>query len=498
MRHHGTLLISGGTVLDGTGAASVEADVLVRDGVIADIGRFPDAAADDRLSATGQLVCPGFIDPHNHADQEVRGGVVEHPLADNLVRQGITTVIANQCGGGTYPVADFLSAVDRAEPCFNVAMLASHSKTRAEAMKATGASVPGPEVWRAMRKLLAEEMNSGAFGVTTGIIMASQERIPTEELVETGLAVSPYGGVYASHIRDEGEKGRHLDAIREVAHVARESGAKGHVAHLKLWGKPNWGQTDEVLAIFDEAAREGIHLAADQYPYIGGYRGFYSLMWTHTGEPTDDPAWRVKAEEEVGRQLVILGGPERLIISSLEDDQPLDGMTIREAGEFLGMAPEAVPPALFLRDPRPRLSAFFLAMQEADVRAFMRSPHTMAGTDSHVRIPNSGASHPRNYGTYPRLLGKYVREEGLMNWETMIHRATARVADEFGIRNRGRLKPGMAADIVTFDPERVRDRATWQNGYAYPVGIEHVLVNGGLTVKHGEFQRRGYGVALRK
>jgi N-acyl-D-aspartate/D-glutamate deacylase len=428
----------------------------------------------------------------------VRGGILQNPLADNLIRQGITTVICNHCGGSTYPVGPFLESVDKAGAATNVAMLASYNHTRRQAMKQTEISTPCPKMWEVMRELLREEMESGAYGVTTGPLGRTQEQVPTAELIEAARAVAPFGGVYDSHIRDEGETNQHIQAIEEVYTIARESGAAGQISHLKLWGYPNWGKTEPVIEIFDRSKSEGVIMAADQYPYIGGYRGFYSLLWNFQGAKQTDAVWKSGAEEEVRRQLDLLGGPERLIISSHEQDDPLDGKTIGEAGKVLGIAPEAVVTELYMRNPRPRLSAFFLAMQEEDVQAFMKSEYTMAGTDSHVRVLGSGASHPRNYGTYPRLLGKYVREEKVMTLERMIFRMTGRVADHFGIKQRGRLVPGTYADIVVFDPETVRDRSTWHNGYLYPEGIDWVMVNGGIEVAHERFLGKGYGRALRR
>ena len=492
------VLIHGGTVYDGTGARGKRADVLVEGENIVEIGALVDAEADEMIDAAGRAVAPGFVDPHNHSDNGTPPRVIKHPLADNLVRQGITTIVCNQCGGGTLPIAPFLDEVDRARPATNLAMLASHGRARQQAMEKTGLDKPCAEMWAAMRDALTAEMESGAYGVTAGPLMQSQDEMPTEELVEAGRAVAPFGGVYASHIRDEGETGRHIEAIEEVYEVARESGATGQVSHLKLWGRPNWGQTDAVLAIFDRAKREGVPMAADQYPYIGGCRGLYSVMWNYCREQNPDDAWRRAAVAETRRQLDLLGGPERLILSSYEKDDPLDGKNLAEVGEALGMTAEEAPAALFLREPRPRISAFFLMMQEEDVRVFMKSEHTMAGTDSGMRVAGSGASHPRNYGTYPRLLGKYTREEKLMPLERMIHRMTGRVAEQFGIRDRGVLAVGRPADVVVFDPETVADRATWQDGYRYPVGIEWVLVNGGVTVADGEFAGSGFGRALRR
>ncbi len=492
------ILIHGGIVTDGNNVPGVRADVLTEGDKIVRVGRLDLVTDAKKIDATGKVVAPGFIDPHNHANSEVKGGILENPLADNLIRQGITTVICNHCGGSTYPVGPFLESVDKVGPATNVAMLASYNHTRRQAMKQTEVSTPCPKAWEVMRDLLREEMENGAYGVTTGPLGRTQEQVPTAELIEAARAVAPFGGVYDSHIRDEGETNQHIEAIAEVYTIARESGAAGQVSHLKLWGYPNWGGTEPVIEIFDRAKAEGIRMAADQYPYIGGYRGFYSLLWNFQGTKQTDAAWKSGAEEEVRRQLDLLGGPERLIISSHEQDDPLDGKTIGEAGKILAVAPEAVVTELYMRDPRPRLSAFFLAMQEEDVQVFMKSEHTMAGTDSHIRIPGAGASHPRNYGTYPRLLGKYVREERVMPLEQMIFRMTARVADHFGIKQRGRLVPGAYADIVIFDTETVRDRSTWQDGYQYPEGIEWVLVNGGIEVAHERFVEKGYGRALRR
>ena len=187
-----------------------------------------------------------------------------------------------------------------------------------------------------------------------------------------------------------------------------------------------------------------------------------------------------------------------MIISSHEKDDALDGKTIQEAAELLSVKPEAVVTELYLRSPRPSLSAFFLAMREEDVQVFMKSEYTMVGTDSHVRVPGSGASHPRNFGTYPRLLGKYVRKEKIMPMERMIYRMTARIADQFGIRGRGRIAPRAFADIVIFDPETVVDKSTWQNGYLYPQGIDWMIVNGGITVAKEKFLDKGFGRAIRR
>lgn len=492
------ILIHGGMVFDGSGAAGKCADVLIAGERIEAVGCLDNVGDAVCIDATGKAVAPGFIDPHNHADNEVEGGILRYPKADNLVRQGITTLICNQCGGGTYPVGPFLDAFDAAGAVTNVGMLAAHGPVRSQALRESGQSESCPAMWAVMRVLLTREMESGAFGVTTGILGAPFTRVPTEELIEAGRAVAAFDGVYASHIRDEGEYGRHLEAISEVGTVARESGARGHVSHLKLWGHPNWGQTENVRKIFDRAEAEGTVLKADQYPYIGGYRGFFSLLWDKQNPSEINDAWRRAAETEVARQLDLLGGPGRLYISSHEPGDPVDGMTIQEAGDALGLRPERVVTELYTRSPRPRLSAFFLAMREEDVREFMTWDVTMAGTDSHVRVPNSGASHPRNFGVYPRLLGKYVREEKIMPMETMIHRMTQRVADQFGIRGRGLLVPGQYADVVVFDPVTVRDTSTWRDGYAYPVGIETVLVNGGITVANGVPTGGGFGRALRR
>ena len=491
-------LIRGGMIYDGTASPGRTGDVLIKGDRIADIGALGPVTDATVIDAAGKCVVPGFIDPHNHADNEVQGGILKYPKADNLIRQGITTIVCNQCGGATYPIQPFLDALGEVEPVTNVAMLASHGHARARALKETGVSASCPSMWARLRDILTKEMEDGALGVTTGVLGADHERIPTEELIEAGRAVAPYNGVYASHIRDEGEYGRHLEAIEEVATVARESGAKGHVSHLKLWGHPHWGQTEQVARIFARARQQGTVLMADQYPYIGGYRGFFSLLWDKQNPKRTDAAWRQAAEDEVRRQLDLLGGSERLYISSHETEDPVDGMTIAEAGELLSLPPERVVTELYLRTPRPRLSAFFLAMREEDVRTFMAWDDTMAGTDSHVRVPNSGASHPRNFGVYPRLLGRYVREAKLLPMAAMIHRMTARAADQFGIRERGRLVQGAFADVVVFDPDTVLDTSTWRNGYSYPEGIDTVLVNGGITVTAGRLVGNGYGQALRR
>ena len=476
-------IIENGALIDGTGADAQQLDVAINGDRIAAVGRLAKAEARERVDATGKVVCPGFVDTHNHADSSSRVGVRTIPHADNLIRQGITTLVAGHCGGSGYPVAEHFGQVEQCRVHSNYAMLVGYHVVKGKIRRGKPTGNPTPEETSLIESLLRQGMEDGAIGMTTGPIGQPQSSLSTQEFIAASKVVAQYGGVYDSHIRDEGEWGRHLDAIGEVVAIARESGISGQISHIKLWGKRAWGDTDKVLEILDKAQAEGLRVNCDQYPYHGGYRGVSGLLFALRKDYTSAELFGERKDvalKEIEYQFDQLDGSQNVILCPMDGTPELNGKTIQQVAEERGQSEVECAWELCQT---PNLSACWLAMKEEEVRVFMQCPHVMVGTDGHLREPNDGHCHPRNYGTYPRILGRYVREDKVLALPQAIHKMTQMPAEKYGIKARGVLKQGGFADLVVFDPETVIDWGTWHEPHQYPVGIEHVVVNGQFAVR---------------
>ena len=492
------LVIAGGNVVDGTGRRGDIADVGITGDRIQSIGELQDAQRKETLDASGMVVCPGFVDPHNHANSEQKGGVLRIPQADNMVRQGVTTLICAHCGGSSYPIGEHLTEVEQLDFHSNYATLVGYNTVKGIARAGEPPGNPTSEELREICRLLERGMEEGAFGMTTGPLGRPQKEISTEEMAEASKAVARYGGVYDSHIRDEGEWGHHLDAIGEVIEIARTAEISANVSHIKLWGRRAWGDGERALEMLDRAAADGLEVSADQYAYTGGYRGLGSLVAeARLKYPEGEIAksGRSGALREIRDQFYQLGGSDHVILCPDDGDPEFNGKTIEEVAAARGIADEECALELLGRS---GLSACWLAMREEDVMLFMQSRHVMVGTDAHLRTPHDGHCHPRNYGNYPRFLGHYVREKKALTLEDAIHKMTAVPARKFGIPQRGVLEAGAFADIAVFRPDTVIDRATWSAPHQYSVGVEHVLVNGQIAVHHCESTHALAGRVLRK
>ncbi|MEW6359505.1 MAG: D-aminoacylase [Planctomycetota bacterium] len=492
------ILIQNGAVVDGTGFEGVQADIAVAGDRIAAIGSLQRAEARERIDAAGKIVCPGFVDTHNHADARPHYGVRVIPHADNLIRQGITTTIAGHCGGASYPIDKVFIEVEALRFHSNFALLVGYPSVKAMARPGKPPGNPTDEETVEIQKLLRKSMEAGAVGMSTGPIGQPQSIWSTQEFIEASKVVAEYDGVYDSHIRDEGEWGRHIEAIEEVVAISREAGVSAQISHIKLWGRKAWGDADRVMQILNDANRQGCRVNCDQYPYHGGYRGVSGLLFALQKDYTKEQLFGDKKDaalEEIRYQFHQLGGSQNVILCPYDGDPELNGKTIRQVAEAHGQSEEECAWELCKKG---NLSACWLAMREEDVRAFMRCPHVMVGTDGHLREPNDGHCHPRNYGTYPRLLGRYVRDEKVLSLPQAVHKMTQQPAEKYGIKRRGVLKEGCFADIVVFDPETIIDHATWFEPHQYCTGIEHVLVNGRFAVRDGQTTDERPGRVLRR
>lgn len=497
------LILAGGTVIDGSGAAARTADVGIRDGRIAAIGNLSRAEARERVDVAGLTVAPGFVDVHTHADD-----VAERPEAANFVRMGVTTIVAGNCGSSAVDVAKALDDIRSTRVAVNFATLVGHNSVRAAVMGSARRDPTIPELER-MQALVHKAMADGAIGFSTGLQYVPGTYAATPEIIALARVAANAGGIYTSHMRNEGTQLE--EAIGETLHVGRMSGARVQISHLKVDAKKAWGGASErALKMIDEARDGGQNVRADQYAYTaaGSGLGIRFPSWALEGgrekiqERLNDPAtWQRIKKEMVG--LVKERGFEDLswaTVASYQADPSLNGLSMADVAQRLHGARtadaqfEAARTLMLGGAP----SMVYHFMDEGDVERIMRHPMVAVAADAGVLQPNASTRpHPRGYGNNARVLARYVRERKIVRLEEAIRKMTSLPAEHFGLAGRGRLAPGAAADIVIFDPARVRDVATFEHPHAYPEGIPHVLVNGVFVVRNGAQTPERPGAVLR-
>lgn len=479
------LVIAGGKVVDGTGCEPVGADVAIDGDRIVAIGNLQAAEARERVNVNGLIVAPGFIDPHNHGHNEQEGGIMRIPGADNMVRQGVTTFIAGHCGGSRCPIDEHLEEVEKLRFHSNYATLIGYGTAKAIVQDGALRHSATKEESKQIERILREGMEAGALGVTTCPLGKPQSVDSTEEFISAAHVIAEYGCVYDSHIRDEGEWGGHIEAIEEVVAIARASGISAQISHIKLWGLKAWGDSAKVLDILDRAKQDGLRISADQYAYHGGYCGLSRMLGPVSGKYTKEQLVSEKKDvaiECIRDQLLQIGGPDKILLCPFDSDPELNGKSILEVAEARGIDPVECTWQLCAKD---NLGACWLAMKEEEVRIFTQSPHVMVGTDAQLRELNDGYCHPRNYGNYPRFLGRFVREEKIVTLVEMIRKMTAMPAEKYGLVHRGIIAKGNYADLTIINADTIIDQATWQEPHKYPLGVEHVIVNGRFAVRDG-------------
>jgi N-acyl-D-amino-acid deacylase len=504
-------------------------------GKIALIRRWIDVRCARRvISAKGLVVCPGFFDTHTHDDLYL----LFNPRCDEKVLQGVTTVVIGNCGfsvgpicrdrrdlmagflrlmGGQYvneedlrieSFGDYLGKLQAAEPGINIIPLVGHSTVRLNVMGSEDRA-PTEEELRRMRAMVARAMEEGAWGLSTGLIYAPGNYARTEEIVELAREVARFQGIYASHIRNEGS--RQLDAIAEAIRIGEEAGVRVHIAHHKIAGRSNWGMSRRTLAMMRNARAKGLEVTCDQYPYRAGSTFLAALLPPAVLAGGDevfshklkDPGFRrevvsmMESDEEEGwENLVKGGGFDGIFISVSQSHPDYVGRSIAEIAEAEGKDPYDVLLDLIAEERRGIIAILFM-MDEGDIRRIMRGPFVMVGSDG---IPSFGVNkvHPRFAGTFPRVLGRYVRQRKVLTLEEAVRKMTSLPAQTFGVRGKGLLKEGFDADIVVFDPETVIDGATYHEPHLAPEGIPYVLVNGQLAVERGEVVGAASGRVLRR
>ena len=492
------LLISGGTIVDGTGAPAYPGDVGVMGDRISAMGRLEGASGKETIHAAGLIVAPGFIDVHNHAHSEAEGGILNIPRADNLVRMGVTTLIAGNCGGSPWPLDEHLDAVACADIRQNYGILLGHGTIRRKSVEKPNAPASPAEV-ATMQDLVREGMDAGAFGMSTGYFA---QCVTLEEIVEVSKAVAERGGIYTSHIRNE-EKGL-IEAIEEGIAVAEGAGIPVQISHIKTYGRTAWPWVAQVLDLIHGAQDRGASVHADRYPYVACFTGITSLIGREVPAEAGARGGIAHVRDEdlieetrkaVQDYLYELDGPSNVLLAPLDPRPDMEGRRLSEVALDRGQDPVDTAIDLAVEG---NASCIFFAMDEENLKTFYRDPSVWVASDGHLRVFGKGVSHPRNYGTFPRALGKYGREEACFSLEEGVAKMTGLPADKFGIKGRGVLAVGNCADLTLFDGGTIRDQATFEDAHQYPVGIPYVIVNGGIAVRAGETRGGCFGRVLRK
>jgi N-acyl-D-aspartate/D-glutamate deacylase len=497
------LVIRGGTVVDGTGAPRFRADLGIRGDRVVRVDRSGIPASQGRrtLRADGLIVSPGFIDHHAHIQTTIH----EYPLAENFTRQGITTILASlHSGDQPYPLAAYMASLKVAP---NVGFFAGHSWVRTKVIGLENRAPSAAELDR-MRGLVDEAMKDGALGLSTGLLYVPANYATIEEVIELAKVAARHGGIYVSHMRDEADG--LLDSVAETIRVARDARLPVQVQHHKAVGKPQWGWSVKTLAMIDAARADGLDVTLDLYPYTASSTGSSVLFpqWALAGgreafaARLADPSTRARIEADMR---VIFekerGGDDlgNIQIRTLPSDRRYDGKTLADVARDRGL-PNTVESGIRLvieLQLAGGFSAIYHSMQEEDVVRIMKHPQAMFDTDGDPVGYGAGHPHPRSYGTFPRVLGRYVREAKVLTLEEAIRKMTSMSADQIGQRERGRIADGAFADITVFDADTIEDRATYTDPHQYPRGIHHVIVNGVAIIRDGALTGATPGRVLR-
>ncbi len=477
-------VIRHGRVVDGTGNPAFFADVAIHEGKIAAVGRV-EGKGQNEVDATGLVVAPGFIDVHTHADD-----LDEMPEADNFARMGVTTVLAGNCGSSALDLEAVFGKIELARPSINFATLVGHGSVRRRVMGGSFDREPTAAELEEMQEHVARAMQAGAVGLSTGLIYLPGTFSRTEELIAMAAVAAAYDGVYATHMRNEGEDIR--GALAEVFEIARATGIRGHVSHIKLSGKANWGQADAVLAAIEGARAEGLDITQDQYLYTASSTGISQLIpesareGDRLKERLADPAQKTRIVAEMKARLKrgLRKDYSYAVISHYAKDPSLNGLNVAEAARKArgsGSLKDQIELILEIQC-HGGATGVFHGISEEDLVRFWRHPNTMAASDSGLRRLGEGTPHPRGYGNNARALTRYVRELKVVRLEDAVRRMTSLPASVFRLEDRGAIRPGAFADLVVFNPETVQDRATYRQPHQYATGFARVYVNGQAVV----------------
>jgi N-acyl-D-amino-acid deacylase len=478
------VLIRNARVMDGTANPWLRGDIGITGDRITAVGRLTGATAAHVIDARDRIVAPGFIDVHSHAGDGLRTDALHQ--GQPLIAQGITTVIANPDGGGPVDLAAQRAALEAARTGPNVGLLIGHGSVRSAVIGSANRAPTSDELQK-MKDLVRRGMAEGAFGLSSGLFYVPGSFAKTEEVIELTKVAAESGGLYTSHVRDEGNYDAGVRAsVREVIRIAEEAKTVGIVTHMKALGRDSWGLAPTLIKDMEEARARGVQVYADQYPYEASSTSLRAALVPGGVEPTV-----AIVTENLRRR----NGPDAVLIASYRADPSLAGKTLTEIAKARGVDP--VTAALALMDGG-NASIVSFNMSEPDIEAIMRAPFTMASSDGGLSPVGAGVPHPRDYGAFARRLAVYVRDRHVVSLEFAIRSMTSLPASVFGLTDRGVIRPGAFADLVIFDPGTIRDAATYAAPQKLAEGVSDVLVNGVAVRLDGKFTDALPGKVLRK
>ena len=486
------LVVRHGRIVDGTGSPWYLGDVAVRNDTIVRIAPRIEVPAARVIDAAGKVVAPGFIDLHTHA----RRGIFQVPTAENYVRQGVTTIMEGPDGSSPLPIRPFLDRVAALKVSPNFGLFVGQGTIRDQVIGPINRKATDAEL-ETMRGLVRAGMEDGAFGLSSGLFYVPGTFTPTAEVVELAKVAGRMGGIYISHMRDEANGV--LASVRETIEIGEKGGLPTQITHHKVIGKANWGRAVDTLKLIDEARARGVDATLDQYPYTASATSIQAaLMPAYALEGGRDavlkrlqtPAMRNELRKETARIIAEErggGDPNNVQLSRCDWDHSLDGQRLGDVTRGRGLEPtiDNAAETVFWIVEKGGCGGIFHAISEDDLQRILRHPATMIGSDGEVPIFGQANPHPRSYGTFVRVLGRYVRELKVITLEDAVRKMSAFPAQRIGLADRGVLREGMKADIAVFDASTVRDTATFEKPHAYAEGVLVVIINGQVAFENG-------------
>lgn len=497
------IVIKNGRIIDRSSNPFFIADIGIRGNKIEKIGSIHEEKGKRIIDAKGLIVSPGFIDVHTHTEK-----ILLRPSAENYVFQGVTTVIAGNCGSHEFPLKEFFEKLKAKKISLNFGSLVGHNTIREKVMGKRNAK-PTEEEMRRMERLLEKELKAGGLGLSTGLEYIPGTFSKTEEIIRLGKVVAKYHGIYATHMRNEDLMIK--SAIEEAIRIGEENGIPVEISHIKLCSEEVWRKLELIIEPVEKARKRGVEIFMDQYPYVHTSTNISILVPAYTleggiekfKEKVRNAEHRERIKKEIEEKRLVSSKIDKLkniIIANYEKNPDYNGRSLEEILLMRGERAELKKASELIIEivENGDASAVFLQMNEEDVKALMKLPYTSVASDGGIQFRGKGFPHPRSYGTFPRIISKYVREEKVLTLEDAIKKMTSLPSEVFRIKNRGLIKEGFFADLVVFDYDKIKDNAKFNDPHQYPSGIHYVIVNGKIVVEKGKHTGEFPGMIIKR